>query len=92
MKRHSFRANGSEFADLAVLNVAPTYSQCLPPIVSKLSTWDKSQNYRQGLLVKHAGISKKLSRIRWFQVLYIGGRGLATIDRLLTVSLVVEKL
>ena len=31
-------ANGSEFVDLAFLNVAATFRQCLSPIVSKLST------------------------------------------------------
>ena len=40
----------------------------------------------------YPGVSKTLSKIHWFHVLYIGGRGLATIDRLLTVPLVVEKL
>ena len=39
MKRHLFRANENEFADL---NVAATFRQCLSPIVSKLSTQDKS--------------------------------------------------
>ena len=39
----------------------------------------------------YPGISKTLSWIHWFQALCIGGRGLATIDRLLTVSLVVDK-
>ena len=100
MKRHPFRTNGSEFADLAFSNVAATFHQCLSPIVSKLSTQDKKRKrkkekkkFRQGLLVKHIQeLVKNLSRIRWFQALYVGGRGLATIDRLLTVSLVVEKL
>ena len=32
------------------------------------------------------------SWIRWFQVLYVGGQGLVTINRLLTGSLTVEKL
>ena len=44
MRRLPFRANGSEFADSAVLNVAATFHQCLSPIVSKLSTWDKNRN------------------------------------------------
>ena len=34
---------------------------------------------------------KNISRIGWFQALYVGGRGLATIDPLLTVSLAVER-
>ena len=41
----------------------------------------------QGLLIKH--IQELLSQIHWLQALYVGGRGLATIDRLLTESLVV---
>ena len=40
----------------------------------------------EGLLVKH--IQELLSQIHWFQALYVGGRGLATIDQLLTISLV----
>ena len=42
----------------------------------------------QGLLIKHIQelAKKKVSRVRWFQVLYVGGRGLAMIDRLLTIS------
>ena len=88
MKRHPFHSNGSEFADSAFSNVAAT---CLSPIVSKLSTRDKNRNLGRPLGKTYPGISKNLSRIRWFQALYVGGRGLATIDRLLTVSLVVEK-
>ena len=38
------RANRSEFAELAVSNVAATFRQCPSPIVSKLSTWDKNRN------------------------------------------------
>ena len=60
MKRHPFRTNGSEFADLAFSNVAATFHQCLSPIVSKLLTQDKKRKikkektkFRQGLLVKH---------------------------------------
>ena len=53
MKRHPSCANGSEFADSAILNVAATFCQCLSPIVSKLSTRDKNRNLGQGLLVKH---------------------------------------
>ena len=34
-------------------------------------------------------IQELLSQIHWLQALYVGGRGLATIDRLLTESLVV---
>ena len=64
------------FADSVFSNVAASFRQCLPPIVSKLSTRDKSQN---------------LDKATWFQALYVDGRGLAMIDRLLTVSLVVEK-
>ena len=37
-KRHPFRANGNEFADSALSNVAATFRQYLSPIVSKLST------------------------------------------------------
>ena len=44
MKRHPFRANESEFADLAVLNAAATFCQCLSPSVSKLLPWDKKRN------------------------------------------------
>ena len=87
MKRHPFRGNGSEFADLAFSNVAATFHQYLSPIVSKLSTQDKKTKFMQGLLIKH--IQELLSQIHWLQALYVGGRGLATIDRLLTVSLVV---
>ena len=35
---------GSEFANLAFSNVAATFHQCLSPIVSKLSTRDKTLN------------------------------------------------
>ena len=42
-ERHPFRANGSEFADSAFSNIAATFCQCLSPIVSKLSTRDKSR-------------------------------------------------
>ena len=45
----SFRANGS---DWTFSNVVATFRQCLSPIVNKLSTRDKSRNFRQGLLVK----------------------------------------
>ena len=45
-------------------------------------------NYNKQADKIYPGINKNLSHIRWLQVLYIGGRGLATIDRLLTVSLV----
>ena len=41
----------------------------------------------QGPLIKH--IQELLSQIHWLQALYVGGRGLATINRLLTESLVV---
>ena len=53
MKRHPFRANGSEFADSAVSNVAATFCQCQSPIVSKLLTRDTKPKFRQGFLVKH---------------------------------------
>ena len=82
MKRHPFCANGSGFADLAFSNVAATFRQCLSPIVGKLT--------RQGLLVKHIQeLSHGSIGSRRFTL--VGG-GLATIDRLLTVSLVVEQL
>ena len=41
MKRHPFRANGSEFADSAFSNIVATFCQCLSPIISKVSTQDK---------------------------------------------------
>ena len=83
MKGHPFCANGSEFADS---NVAATFRQCLSPIVSKLSTQDKKRKFRQSLLVKHIQELVKTSHG------FVGGRGLATSDQLLTISLVVEKL
>ena len=43
MKRHPSHANGSEFADSAISDVAATFRQCLSPIVSKLSTWGKKK-------------------------------------------------
>ena len=89
MKRHPFRANGSEFADSVFSNIAATFHQCLSQIVSKLSTWDNlgkasrkniSRNWQKplaNLLVPSA--------LHWWV-------GVGNIDRLLTVSLVVEKL
>ena len=50
-ERHPFHANRSEFPDLAFSNIAATFRQCLSPFVSKLSTLDKNQKFRQGLLV-----------------------------------------
>ena len=74
MKRHPFHANGSEFADSSVSNIAATFCQCLSPTVSKLSTQDKN---RQGVLVRHIQeLAKKFSQICWFHALYIGGQGL----------------
>ena len=42
-------------------------------------------------MIKHPGISKNLSWIHKFQVLYFAGRGLAAIDRLLTESVVLYR-
>ena len=79
MKRHPFRGNASEFADLAFSNVAATFHQfLLSLIVSKLSTWDKKKKFMQGVLIKH--IQELLSQIHWLQAIYVGGWGLATID------------
>ena len=36
--------NGSEFVESAVLYVAANFRQCLPMIVTKLSTWDANKN------------------------------------------------
>ena len=72
----------SGFADSTFSNVAATFRQCLSPIVGKLT--------RQGLLVKHIQeLSHGSVGSRRFTL--VGG-GLATINRLLTVSLVVEQL
>ena len=68
------------------------FRQFLSPIVSKLLIQDTNQNLGKPLDNTYLVISKILSQIRWFQVLYVGGRWLATIDQLLTVSLVVDKL
>ena len=76
-------------ADSTFSNVAATFCQCLSPIVSKLSIRDRKNIYARPLGKTYPGISKTLSQIHWFQALYVGGWGLATIDRLLTVSLVV---
>ena len=81
MKRHPFRANGSEFADSAFSNIAATFFQCLSLIVSKLSTWEKktkkNTKFRQGLLVKHikelAKISYRFVGFRCFTL--VGGVG-----------------
>ena len=74
--------NGSGFADSAFSNVAATFRQCLSPIVGKLT--------RQGLLVKHIQeLSHGSVSSRHFML--VGG-GLAMINQLLTVSLVVEQL
>ena len=80
MKRHPFRANGSEFADSAFSNIAATFFQCLSLIVSKLSTWEKNKTKKHEIQARplgktYQGISKNLLQIRWFQVLYFGGRG-----------------
>ena len=45
--------------------------------------------YARPLGKTYPGIIKTLSQIHWFQALNVGGWGLATIDRLLTVALVV---
>ena len=90
MKRHPFRANGSEFADSSVSNVAVTFCQCLSPTVSELSTQDKN---RQGVLVRHIQeLAKKILTDLLVPCTLHWWAGVATIDRLLTVSLVVEKL
>ena len=78
MKRHTLHANGSEFADSAVSNVVATFRRCLSPIVSKLSTYP-------GISKKNLTDSLVPGALHWWA-------GLATIDRLLTVSLVVGKL
>ena len=79
MKRHPFRANGSEFADSAFSNIAATFFQCLSLIVSKLRHGKKKKNtkFRQGLLVKHikelAKISYRFIGFRRFTL--VGGVG-----------------
>ena len=80
----------SEFADSAFSNVAANVYQCLSAIVSDRHGYKPKS--RQALLVKHIQELAKISRICWFQALYVGGWGLATIDRLPTVSLVLEQL
>ena len=90
MKRQPFCANGSEFADLAFSNIAANVCQCLSAIVSKLSTRDTS---RQGLLIKHIQeLAKTSHRLVGSKRFTLVGGGLATIDRLPTVSLVLEQL
>ena len=79
MKRHLFRANECEFADSAFSNVAANVPQCLSAIVSKLSTRDTNQNLGKGSFIG----SKRFTLV---------GGWLATIDRLPTVSLVLEQL
>ena len=72
MKRHPFRANGSEFADSAVSNVVATFRQCLSPIASKLSTRDKNQNLGNLKASWYRELAKKLTdslvpgALRWW--------------------------
>ena len=87
MKRNLLPCKEREFAKSAFLNAAANFHQSLSPIVGY------KPKYRQGLLIKDIQeLAKNLSWIRWFQVLYVSGQGLVMIDRLLTVSLVAEKL
>ena len=70
MKRHLFCVNGSEFADLAFSNASSSpVSICNCKQAYDMGCKPKS---RQVLLMKHI---LKFSKISWFQVLYIGGRG-----------------
>ena len=64
------------FADLAVSNVAATFRQCLSLIRKQAIDTGLKTKFRQDILAKHA---KNLTRICWFQALYVGGWGLATI-------------
>ena len=90
MKRHPFCVNGSKFADSAFfLNVAATSPVFISDCKQAINT---VEIYARPNSKTCPGISKNLSQIHCFQALYIGGRELATIDRLLTVPLVVEKL
>ena len=73
-------------ADSAFSNVAAKFCQCLSLIVSKLSTRDRNQNLGK---IKHI---KKLAKPFMDSLVPSVLRGLAMINQLLTVSLVVEKL
>ena len=86
MKRHLFCANGSEFADLAFSNIVATFCQYLSPIISKVLTQDKKNEiYGRPLGKTYPGITLTdplvPGALCWWA-------GLATIDQLLTISLV----
>ena len=78
MKRHRYRANGSEFADL---NVAATFRQCRSPIVSKLLTRDKQVRPLGKTMdniihyIIHGKTNPRISvgfkRLRWWAGLYL---------------------
>ena len=92
MKKHPFRANRSEFADLAVSNIVANVHQCICDCKQAIDMGYKPKS-REDLLIKHiqelATTSHKFIGSKCFTL--VGG-GLATIDRLLTVSLVLEQL
>ena len=48
-----------------------SFSDCKQAIITGYKL-----KFRKGYLIKHPGISKNLSQICWFQMLYIGGQGL----------------